>query len=185
MHIRKGRYIGVAPLPDGLANVCLVVPELAARSLMHAPDVALEAAIVADRRLRSRFDGARRVTEVQVLGPLAVDVSAAGVPGLLLAGDAAGFIDPMTGDGLRIALRGAELAAEAAIGYLDGRRSGSRTSGSTADVRRSWQTSCDRTACFARSLHDRSRSARQRWAHGLCRPSSSASSHTRATLKSS
>src|SRR4029453_4971881 len=42
---------------------------------------------------------------------------------------------------------------------------------------------CDRIACFARSLHDRSRSARQRWAHGLCRPSSSASSHTQATLK--
>jgi flavin-dependent dehydrogenase len=124
MHIRKGRYIGVAPLPDGLANVCLVVPELAARSLMHAPDVALEAAIVADQRLRGRFDGARRVTEVQALGPLAVDVSAAGVPGLLLAGDAAGFIDPMTGDGLRIALRGAELAAAAAIGYLDGRKIG-------------------------------------------------------------
>ena len=33
------------------------------------------------------------------------------MPGLLLAGDAAGFIDPMTGDGLRFALRGAELAA--------------------------------------------------------------------------
>jgi flavin-dependent dehydrogenase len=124
MHIRRGRYIGVAPLPGGLANVCLVVPEIAARSFMHAPDVALEAAIIADRRLRGRFDGARRVTEVQVLGPLAVDVTAAGVPGLLLAGDAAGFIDPMTGDGLRIALRGAELAADAAIGYLDGRKIG-------------------------------------------------------------
>ena len=124
MHIRRGRYIGVAPLPGGLANVCLVVPEIAARSFMHAPDVALEAAIIADRWLRGRFDGARRVTEVQVLGPLAVDVTAAGVPGLLLAGDAAGFIDPMTGDGLRIALRGAELAADAAIGYLDGRKIG-------------------------------------------------------------
>jgi flavin-dependent dehydrogenase len=121
MHIRAGRYIGVAPLPDGLANVCVVVPELAARSFMHAPAVALEAAIVADARLRPRFDRARRVTEVQVLGPLAVTVTAAGAPGLLLAGDAAGFIDPMTGDGLRIALRGAELAAEAAIGYLDGK----------------------------------------------------------------
>jgi len=121
MHIRKGRYIGVAPLPDGLANVCVVISELAARSFMHAPDVALEAAIVSDRRLRGRFDGARRVTAVQVLGPLAVDVSGAGLGGLLLAGDAAGFIDPMTGDGLRIALRGAELAAEAAMGHLDGR----------------------------------------------------------------
>jgi flavin-dependent dehydrogenase len=46
-----------------------------------------------------------------MLGPMAVDASAAGEPGLLLAGDAAGFIDPMTGDGLRFALIGAELAA--------------------------------------------------------------------------
>jgi flavin-dependent dehydrogenase len=89
--------------------------------LIHAPDVALEAAIVADERLRGRFDRARRVTDVQVLGPLAVDVARAGLPGLLLAGDAAGFIDPMTGDGLRLALRGAELAAEAVIRYLDGK----------------------------------------------------------------
>ncbi len=121
MHIRRGRYIGVAPLAGGLANVCVVVPEISARSFMHAPDVALEAAIVADARLRGRFETARRMTDVQVLGPLAVEVSRAGVPGLLLAGDAAGFIDPMTGDGLRIAIRGAELAAEAALGQLDGR----------------------------------------------------------------
>jgi flavin-dependent dehydrogenase len=121
MHIRRGRYIGVAPLAGGLANVCVVVPEISARSFMHAPDVALEAAIVADARLRGRFETARRMTDVQVLGPLAVEVSRAGVSGLLLAGDAAGFIDPMTGDGLRIAIRGAELAAEAALGQLDGR----------------------------------------------------------------
>jgi flavin-dependent dehydrogenase len=37
---------------------------------------------------------------------------------LLLAGDAAGFVDPMTGDGLRFALRGGELAAEAALEEL-------------------------------------------------------------------
>ena len=30
----------------------------------------------------------------------------------MLVGDAAGFIDPMTGDGLRFALMGAELAAD-------------------------------------------------------------------------
>ena len=40
------------------------------------------------------------------------------MPGLLLAGDAAGFVDPMTGDGLRFALRGGELAAHAALDEL-------------------------------------------------------------------
>jgi flavin-dependent dehydrogenase len=55
-----------------------------------------------------------------VIGPLALDASGAGVPGLLLAGDAAGFIDPMTGDGLRFAFRGGELAAQAALASLSG-----------------------------------------------------------------
>src|SRR5205807_481278 len=39
--------------------------------------------------------------------------------GLLLAGDAAGFIDPVTGDGLRFAVRGGELAATAALEALE------------------------------------------------------------------
>ena len=39
---------------------------------------------------------------------------------MLLAGDAAGFIDPMTGDGLRFALMGAELAAAIVKEVLDG-----------------------------------------------------------------
>jgi flavin-dependent dehydrogenase len=54
-----------------------------------------------------------------VLGPLAVDVDhGAAIDGLLVAGDAAGFIDPMTGDGLRFAVRGGELAAAAALRAL-------------------------------------------------------------------
>ena len=40
------------------------------------------------------------------------------MPGLLLAGDAAGFIDPMTGDGMRFALHGGLLAAEVALQML-------------------------------------------------------------------
>ena len=38
----------------------------------------------------------------------------------MLAGDAAGFVDPMTGDGTHIAIRGGLLAAEAALHALEG-----------------------------------------------------------------
>ena len=54
-----------------------------------------------------------------MLGPLAVYADPRTMDGLLLAGDAAGFIDPMTGDGLRFAVRGAELAAGAALEALE------------------------------------------------------------------
>jgi flavin-dependent dehydrogenase len=56
-----------------------------------------------------------------VLGPLSVArVRDRKVPDrLLLAGDAAGFIDPLTGDGLRFAVQGGELAATAALEALE------------------------------------------------------------------
>jgi flavin-dependent dehydrogenase len=129
MHVRRGRYLGVAPLPSGPANVCLVLPRPSAgrgrpgsiRIGLDAPAALLHQAIDADPDLRERFAHARRITEPVVLGPLAVDVAAPGVTGLLLAGDAAGFIDPMTGDGLRFAVRGGELAAEVALAAFAGR----------------------------------------------------------------
>lgn len=120
MHIRARHYFGIAPLPSGLANTCLVV-EAADDRLRLPPLDAIAQTIDEDPSLRPRFAGARPVAAAVVLGPLAVDADAAGVPGLLLAGDAAGFIDPMTGDGLRFAIVGAELAAQAAIAALTSR----------------------------------------------------------------
>lgn len=114
MHVRGGHYLGVAPLPGGLANSCVVTANTRA---LREPSL-LASCIGADPLLRERFRRARAVGETTVLGPLAVDASAAGMPGLLLAGDAAGFIDPMTGDGLRFAFRGAELAAAEALRAL-------------------------------------------------------------------
>jgi flavin-dependent dehydrogenase len=122
MHVRAGHYLGVAPVSGGLANACLVIPEPTARRVARAPAAALESALAADEALRERFRQARRVSRPVMLGPLAVEASAAGVEGLLLAGDAAGFVDPITGDGIRIALAGGELAAAAARGSLDGRQ---------------------------------------------------------------
>ena len=119
MHIRRGAYIGVAPLPGGLTNVSVVTDGHGALPTPRAEQQAIvRRALEADAMLRDRFAGATQVSPVTVMGPLAVNARAAGCPGLLLAGDAAGFVDPMTGDGLRFALRGGELAAQAALDEL-------------------------------------------------------------------
>jgi menaquinone-9 beta-reductase len=120
MHVRHGCYIGVAPVPGGLANTCLVVPHGEAARRRDPPADARSSALAADAVLAPRFASARMMGKPVVLGPMAVDAPRAGVPGLLLAGDAAGFIDPMTGDGLRLALHGAVLAAETALEVLNG-----------------------------------------------------------------
>jgi flavin-dependent dehydrogenase len=124
MHIRRGAYIGVAPLPGGVTNVSVVLDDPMAGRVHNAPygkaaqQTIVRRALEADAVLRDRFAAATQISPVTVLGPLAVNARAAGCPGLLLAGDAAGFVDPMTGDGLRFALRGGELAAHAALDEL-------------------------------------------------------------------
>jgi flavin-dependent dehydrogenase len=132
MHVRRDGYMGIAPLAGGIANVCCVreLDDRAASLVRLAGAVLTRTAprqlferviagvIAKDPELCDRFARAARVSDVTVLGPLAVDARAAGCPGLLLAGDAAGFVDPMTGDGLRFAVRGGILAAEYAIREL-------------------------------------------------------------------
>jgi menaquinone-9 beta-reductase len=116
MHVRRGRYIGIAPMPGGITNACVVTAD---RRALRDPAALLRDTLRRDRLLADRFVGARMVSRPVCLGPLAVQSTASGAPGLLLAGDAAGFIDPMTGDGLRFAFRGAELAAETALATLN------------------------------------------------------------------
>ena len=118
MHIRRGRYIGIAPVPGGLTNVCVVRPFQHGDPSFGDPATVLREELAREPLLRDRFAGARLAQSPVVLGPLAVDVAGAPIDGLLLAGDAAGFIDPMTGDGLRFAVRGGELAAQAALEAL-------------------------------------------------------------------
>ena len=118
MHVRAGHYIGIAPVPGGLTNVCLVTAWSTGDAAIGDPRRAIVDALAGDGLLRDRFAGARMATTPVVLGPLAVDARDRSIDGLLLAGDAAGFIDPMTGDGLRFAIRGAELTAAAAVEVL-------------------------------------------------------------------
>jgi flavin-dependent dehydrogenase len=119
MHIRRGRYIGVAALPGGVTNLCLVMPAGDVTAFGH-PEMLLRQTIEHEPVLRDRFVRARLVRPPIVLGPLAVDPVGEPIEGVVAAGDASGFVDPMTGDGLRFALRGGELAAAAALDALDG-----------------------------------------------------------------
>jgi flavin-dependent dehydrogenase len=121
MHVRHGHYLGVAPTADGRANACLVQPDAPGAGDWRAPGALLASRLRADPVLGPRFARAVAATRATVLGPLAIDTRIPGCAGLLLIGDAAGFVDPMTGDGIRLALASAELAAATAMEVLDGR----------------------------------------------------------------
>lgn len=116
MHLRPGHYVGLAPLGGDLTNICVVTGR---RPDGRTPEEVIRRALNGDARLRERATTFRMTGSPRVLGPLAVDCDAPGIPGLLLAGDAAGFVDPMTGDGTHLAIRGGLLAAAVALEALE------------------------------------------------------------------
>jgi flavin-dependent dehydrogenase len=107
-------YAILNPLTPDRINMSLVVP------LAHArPWTGRLATFFASRvkqlpHLARRVAGAECLAPIEAMGPLAYRVTVPAHGGVMLVGDAAGFYDPLTGEGVFSALRGAELAAETA-----------------------------------------------------------------------
>jgi geranylgeranyl reductase family protein len=111
-------YVGIAPVDGGLVNVSAVWnvaraperlpdrPTWFARQIAQAPELA--------ERLRP----ARRVGPLLGAGPFASRARRPLADRVLLVGDAAGFFDPFTGDGVWTALVGAEIASAVALHAL-------------------------------------------------------------------
>ncbi|MGI8588977.1 MAG: NAD(P)/FAD-dependent oxidoreductase [Chloroflexia bacterium] len=119
MHVASHGYCGLAPLTDGQVNVGIVV-DLPERGAERLPaEARFEAALRGFPTLAESVAGAHRVSEVRGVGPVGVSASRACGPGFLLVGDAAGFFDPFTGEGVYKALRGAELAVPVMLAALE------------------------------------------------------------------
>jgi len=71
-----------------------------------------------DGRVYGRLDGMKREGRLSAMGPLAYRVREPQVGGVMLVGDATGFYDPFTGEGIFTALRSAELLTETAHAAL-------------------------------------------------------------------
>lgn len=112
MCVGNGRYCGIAPVGAGLVNVGLVVPSGEKRA-GEALDTFFERSLSSVPGAREALRGGERVTPIRGMGPTAREPHDVAGPGFLLVGDAAGFLDPFTGEGVYRALRGGELAADA------------------------------------------------------------------------
>jgi flavin-dependent dehydrogenase len=106
---RRG-YVGVAPLDDrGLLTVGLVRQMPIGR--LGSIAAAFEAGLAQYTRLGERLSHGRIRGPILGVGPLAKRVRQHAGAGYALVGDAGGFFDPFTGEGIFRALRSAELLA--------------------------------------------------------------------------
>lgn len=126
MYVGRGAYFALNPLGGGKTNVMVVVPQAALARWSADVDEGVrgKAAELGDGH-RS-FAGALRVGERVSIGPLSHQVRSPIAPGALLVGDAAGFMNPFTGQGVYLALAGAEAASAAILAALADRSAETR-----------------------------------------------------------
>jgi len=118
MYVGAGAYLAINPLDAQRANVMVVVGEQDLASWSGAVDDGVRGKAAALGRGHRSFAGASRLGPRVCIGPLAFEVAAVARAGAVLIGDAAGFLNPFTGQGVFLALRGAADAAHAIAATL-------------------------------------------------------------------
>lgn len=116
IHWTRLGEIYVTPTADGMIGLALLARQ----------GVRFDDALAASPELSARVRGAEPVTEVRGAGPLRQNTRARTSGRVLLVGDASGYVDALTGEGIRIGIAQAR-AAVAAI-----------ASGQVASYERAW-----------------------------------------------
>lgn len=116
VHWTRLGEIYVTPTADGMVGLALLTRRR----------VTFEDALAACPELAARVRGAEAVSELRGAGPLRQNTRARTSGRVLLVGDASGYVDALTGEGIRIGIAQAR-AAVAAV-----------TSGQVTDYERAW-----------------------------------------------
>jgi menaquinone-9 beta-reductase len=107
-------YCGVQPIGNGRVNACAMVRSDVATSL--------DQVLASNATLRERSRSWQQVFETVSTSPLVFRDPTPVREGVLLAGDAAGFIDPFAGDGISLALRTGALAVDSLLPFFHANR---------------------------------------------------------------
>lgn len=131
LHLGAGLYGGVAHFGGGIANICLALP----RRLWgrEGPQQAFDDALRSLPALAEAMATARRESAFRCSGPVGFAARDTAADRVLLVGDAGGQIEPMTGQGIFLALHSASLAAAVAAEAL---RTGDLSSGNLSTYTR-------------------------------------------------
>jgi flavin-dependent dehydrogenase len=118
MHIGDGYYCGLAPFSPEVANVAMVVPQQDVDGLGRDASGFLMRRLQALESFAPRLGEATLVSPVLRIGPMAVAAASVRSGRCVLAGDAGGFYDPFTGQGIFRAIAGGREAGAAVLSAL-------------------------------------------------------------------
>ena len=107
---QEGNEIYAAPLAGDLVLVAILVEKEGMRTFQGQLPRAYHRFLQAAPGLAGRIQNSEVLPPVAARGPLGFRVDPVYRPGLLLLGDSAGFLDPITGEGITLALKSAHAA---------------------------------------------------------------------------
>ncbi len=126
MRLFDDGYVGIAPVPGDRVNIGIVLGDswrpILRRDGATAVTSAIVEAIPGIAGDPAAWRLGRRCDTIEGASPLGHRVTRRAGSGWLLVGDAAGFLDPFTGEGLHRALVSADLASRAILATGIGRR---------------------------------------------------------------
>ncbi len=113
MHVSRPGYTGISSVGNGRANVVLVLEASAFTDRKTENSETFYHRVLMQNRRRSKMlENGERTEPVRSVESLAFAVKPVPCGGLILVGDATGFIDPFTGEGIYLSLRSSQLAGE-------------------------------------------------------------------------
>ena len=112
VHVLEEAELYLTPVGEGRLNIAVLCHKDFTRTLEGDLTSGFMRLIRSSPRVRELVGDATPLTQPSLCGPLRQSVSSAATAGAVLVGDAAGFVDAITGEGMSLTLRSAEIAAE-------------------------------------------------------------------------
>jgi len=112
VHVLPGAELYLTPVGRGRLNIAVLCDRRAAKTFAgNLPEHFLRL-VRSSERVRRLIGSSAPLTAPSLCGPLRQRARSAVADGAVLVGDAAGFVDAITGEGMSLTLVSAEMAAE-------------------------------------------------------------------------
>ncbi len=150
LHTLPGGYVGTCRVEGTLSNLCALLPEAALRRHQGDLDRLAAADFRRNPKLARLWDASTPADAWKTVSGVRVETSTPSLPGIFYVGDCRGTVDPLGGQGMTMALLGAESLATFV-------REAVRLGGASPLVQRAseaaWQRRFDRRIALCRAFH--------------------------------
>lgn len=150
LHLVPGGYVGTCGIEGGAGNLCGLLPEAMARRHRGDLDQLAEAEFVRNPELARLWSRATPAGPWKAVAGVRVAASRPRRAGIFYVGDGQGTVDPLGGQGMSMALLGAEMLGPLIVRAV---RAGGADRALQREALRAWHRRFDRRVRLCRLLH--------------------------------